>query len=449
MYSICTEKELKFLKYCKDKKITKDDLKKYEWEISELNKKAIFSEVTFEIFEEQKENVLRALDDLKKGYKKDMDKLLAFMISTIKINGVMLTKALVSMIVSFFNISEEDVNHILGNPLFHFYCEFHYEWMESFQSEEEMVSYREYYAILEELEEARKMYGIGGMREYNPQDNYDIFYYGFPIRKEKVKKMVDEINKIPTKSALFKIIDEARVLNNRYGLQFLVDEKLMRVINDALDEIPCAAMNGFTPKEYEKIKEEHDLDKKFIAIPQNNAHLCKNASDLYYKLYFALLDYTNKKHKINEKIKRIYKQEELNGREIAPINDYLWEHKEIIDDFIKENEYNLNEEELEIIKGFKSAIKSDRFVVVGFEKEYTKILSFEEGKLYMVKGIRTDLDKILNPTQLPKIISTTLLMFKWNIVFNSFLSKTEVVFGNDFNKQVLKEVENAIKYYHL
>lgn len=450
LYSICTERELLFLKYSKEKKMTKKDLEKYEWEIKELNKKGIFSLVTLEVFEEQQENVLEALDYLNIGNKKDMDELVIFMISTIKIHGSMLVKAFISMINSFFGVKEEDINRILGNPLFHFYCEFHFEWFEPFHSEEEIVSYRAYWDILEDLDEARKMYGMGGGREYNPQDVYDTFYYGFPIGKEKVKKMVDAIKKHPLKEFLFRAIDEARVLNDRHGLQFLVGKDLMKIINEALDEIPCAAMNGFTPKEYAQGKiEEFDLNKKFIAIPQNNAHLCKSAADLYYKLYLALLDYTNKKQGICKKLKKIYKQEGLDAKELKPINDYLWEHKEIIDEFVKKNDCNFNEEELEIIKGFKSAITSENFVVVGFEKEYTQILSVDEGKLYMVKGIRTDLDKIINPKNLPKVISTTLLMFKGNIIFNSFLSSMDVELGNDFNKQIVEEMESAIKYYHL
>ncbi len=450
LYSICTGRELEFLKYCQNKKLSAKDLKDYEWEITTLNKKGIFSRVTFEIFEEQKENVTKALEYVKKGNKKDMDEIVPFMIGTIRMYGNILVKALTSMTTDFFGLKEEDVHHIFGNPLFHFYCEFHHEWIKAFNRDEEMVSYRDYWEILDDLDEARKIYGIGGSREYDPQDVYDIFYFGFPIRKEKVKKMVNEINKLSTKEFLFKIIDEARVLNNRFGLENLLDKELVGVVNEALDEIPCAAMNGFTPKEYKHEKEEeYDLSQKMTIIPQNNAHLCKNAADLYYKLYFALLDYTNKKQGICPKLKKIYKQEGLDVTELKPINDYLWEHKEIIDEFIEKNDYNFNEEELGIIKGFKSAVTSNFFVVVGFEKEYTKILSPDEGKLYMVKGIRVDLDKIINSKTLPTVISTTLLMFKGNIIFNSFLAPMNATLGNDFNKQIVEELESAIKYYHL
>ena len=361
----------------------------------------------------------------------------------------MLTKALTSMIESMYNIDEKGINSIMGSPLFHFYCEFNYEFFDFSKQEEELVSYRDYYNILDELKESRKIYGIAGSIPFDIRDDFDTFYYGFPIRKEKIKKMYNEINKRVDKEFLFQIIDEARVLNNRMGLDTFMDNRLLEVVNEALDECPCAAMNGFTPNEYNnQLYEELDLDKEFSCIPQNNAHLCKNAADHYYKLYFAMLDYINKKYKIHPEIKKIYKQEGIDVNKIYDIDKHLWEHKEIIGDFIKDNDYKFTEEELSEINKFKNAITSDYFVIVGFDREYTKILS-DDGKLYMVKGIRTDFDKMMNPKELPKIISTTLLMFKGVIVFKSFFGNVDIVFGNDVKKDIVDKMKCAIVHYHL
>ena len=190
------------------------------------------------------------------------------------------------------------------------------------------------------------------------------------------------------------------------------------------------------------------MGKSFSYIPQNNAHLCKNAADHYYKLYFALLDYINIKYKIHPEIKKIYKQEGLDVNKLNDIDKYLWKHKNIIDDFIKDNNYKFTEKELSEINEFKNAVTSDYFVIVGFDREYTKILS-DDGKLYMVKGIRSDFDKIMNPKELPKIISTTLLMFNGNIVFKSFFGKIDIVFGNDVKKDIVDKMKCAIVHYHL
>ena len=449
LYHICTRKELDFLKYISKNKLSVDDIKKYEWEIKILNEKCIFSRVTLEVFEEQKQNVQDALKTYEQNNKKGIEDIIIFMISKVKTNAIMLTKALTSMIESMYNIDEKGINSIMGSPLFHFYCEFNYEFFDFSKQEEELVSYRDYYNILNELKESRKIYGIAGSIPFDIRDDFDTFYYGFPIRKEKIKKMYNEINKRVDKEFLFQIIDEARVLNNRMGLDTFMDNRLLEVVNEALDECPCAAMNGFTPNEYNnQLYEELDLDKEFSCIPQNNAHLCKNAADHYYKLYFALLDYINKKYKIHPEIKKIYKQEGIDVNKIYDIDKYLWKHKEIISDFIKDNDYKFTEEELSEINKFKNAITSDYFVIVGFDREYTKILS-DDGKLYMVKGIRTDFDKMMNPKELPKIISTTLLMFKGVIVFKSFFGNVDIVFGNDVKKDIVDKMKSAIVHYHL
>ena len=61
--------------------------------------------------------------------------------------------------------------------------------------------------------------------------------------------------------------------------------------------MPLCGYEWLYQKKYNnQLYEELDLDKEFSYIPQNNAHLCKKAADHYYKLYFALLDYINKKY---------------------------------------------------------------------------------------------------------------------------------------------------------
>lgn len=60
--------------------------------------------------------------------------------------------------------------------------------------------------------------------------------------------------------------------------------------------------------------------------------------------------------------------------------------KEDADEFIKENPYNFNEEKLMLQKILKKHVKSNFLIIVGFDKNYTKILA-EDGKLYMVKGL--------------------------------------------------------------
>ena len=48
---------------------------------------------------------------------------------------------------------------------------------------------------------------------------------------------------------------------------------------------------------------------------------------------------------------------------------------EDVDEFTKENPYNFNEEEINVTKDFKKHVKSNILMIVGFDKDYTKILA--------------------------------------------------------------------------
>lgn len=450
LYFICTKKELDFLKKFNNKKLNINDIEKYSWEINELNKKCIFSMIDYKVFDEQLENVKEALELHDKRSNKWEDDIAILIISMVKINANLSVNVLKSMVISLTKMSENDLENFLGNPLIHFYCRFEDIWHDELSAYEEMIIYRNYLDIFIDICEARKVYGMAGSIELNSDDIFDTFYYGFTVKKPSVKKMYDEINKNVAHELYFKIIDEARVLNNRNYLDVIFqDEELLEIINKALDDMPCAVMNGFTPKQYNKeIEKELILNKKFTAIPQNNAHLPKKAADEYYKLYFALLEYVNDKYKVSKKLKKIYQQLFLDESELYLIDDYLWEHKEIIDDFISENKYNFNEKELEQVKLFKTAVTSKNFVIIGFDREYTKFLS-DDGKIYMVKGIRCDIDKIVDSEELPVIAGTTLLMFKDKIVYNGLLVRYGISFGNDLKVSIIEEMNKAITYYHL
>lgn len=445
LYHICTEREILFLKYIQNNKLTKEDLQKYEWEINELSKKAIFSTVTLSVYEEQIDNVTKALALYNKESKKAEDALVTFMISVIKINGTLLTKAFQSMISSIYKMDEKAFNAHLAHPLFHFYVDYH--MIDFHDLKEEELFYRQYWDALDELTLRRQNFAIAGTLKIDIRDYYDIFYYGFPIRNAKVKKMYDEVSKLDLKDFYFGIIDDARLLYDYDSLDlFIEDKQLLAIIKDALDEMPCGVLNGLTPNDYQKeLKKGKKLDLEFPG-GQKNAHLKKEDAKLFYKLYFALLEYINNKYHLSN-IKKIYKQNGINPNDLYPINEYLWEHKNMIDDFIKDNPYKFNKEELKIVEGFKTGIK-DNFVIAGYDEEYTKILN-DDGKLYMIKGINSNIEEIIPSNKIPAFINTTLLMFKDKIIFNGFFTTHEIKFGNDFKEIVINEMKTAIKYYHL
>ncbi len=450
LLTLCTKRELDFLDYIRENKVTEEDEEKYAWEIRTLNDKCIIDIDSCEVYDELKDAVSKTLK-FYKAEEYNIYEVTTLMVGIVKTYGFLPIFSLVSIVSNVVGMSTKKVEELCTNPLFHFYCEFLEETLPT-GLVVESVGYRDYYDIFDILHSQKKEFGVNGITKARLDDFRDIFYCGFPIRKKKIKKMVEAVKEYGVlQNLLFDVIDRARVMNDQTMVKRLLsdDEKLMGIVNEAMDEMPCGVMNGATPREYrERLEKRRDIDWKFAVVPQNDAHLCRRAADEFYELYFALLEYANDKYKIDEDVKKIYKQKCFTGRELSPINDYVWNHKEVIDEFVDENRYRFSEEKLEKVRGFKSAVTSDMFFVVGFEREYTEILS-TEGKLYMVKGIRANLDEIIVTDNLPIRICTTLLMFDGKIVFNSFLTTDGIDFGVEIAEQIWEEKEQAIRCYHL
>ena len=86
--------------------------------------------------------------------------------------------------------------------------------------------------------------------------------------------------------------------------------KLIQLLDDAMDEMPSGALNGLTPnmqKELQRKEQEMVGKKELNYHPQQQACFGEKESDLFYKIYMALLEYTNQKYNIKPNFK-IYKK---------------------------------------------------------------------------------------------------------------------------------------------
>ena len=132
---------------------------------------------------------------------------------------------------------------------------------------------------------------------------------------------------------------------------------------------------------------------------------------------------------------------------MSSIQDYLWKHKEIIDDFIKINPYKFDENDFYYINQFKTTLSDNNYVFIGTEREYAKFLS-KDNKIYMVKGLNSDIDEVLDLSKVPYMVNTYLLEFENYIIYTGMISNYEISFGNEFKVDILKNINNSIKYYH-
>ena len=462
---ICTERELKYLK----KVINKEDNlfdKKYEWEIKILSSKFLiirdFLTNTIYIPEEIEDKVKLALINVDFKNAKYLDRINEILVGFVKIQGNIYVKVLLSFASSILGVSADDLlTHMQNNKVFKYYVKIYEKDVEKLENIEFIALYDDYYYLEDELDEQRKLQGLAGSLQVDTKMLQTLFYNDFDINNKKIKKMLDGICKLPFLYVkAFDIIKEFALLNiDRKALKqaFLNVQSLKKidltnffnVLDDAMDEMPSGALNGFTPNQAKQIKQE-EMKKEYIKekkyIKQDNAHLSNNDAKLFYKLYFGMLEYTNKKYKIRPKLK-ISQQKGVDLEEIQYVIEHFWKIKdEVIDEFIKINPYKFNKEEIKIINEFKQGFR-DVFIIGKYEIDYTVILNMN--KTYMIKGLYDNIDEIVSYKDLPQPVMMTIMPFKDQLIYDGLIQPLNIKMGSDFEKTINNEILNSIKYYHM
>lgn len=475
---ICTTRELKYLKMVLDNKLTSKDLlenpekyvinyldDKYNWERENLTHKFLLDHNYYKessIPEEIIDKVRQAVKKVNWSEKKKIDDLNELLVSYCKMQGSSLLNAVCEFGTGITQINSEIVwNHMLNNKLFNYYVLIVTRNINGLGENIPIAVFQDYYEIEDELEEQRKKQGIAGDKKIDLKMFKTLFYNDFDINNPKIKKFLNELENLPFfwHSAI-KIIREYAMLNidrkslkesikNVPALEYVDLTNFFKTLDEAMDEMPSGALNGFTPNEAKEIitkKMNIQINKAKKYIKQQDACLSKKDAKLFYKIYFGLLEFTNKKYKINNHIK-IYNHNGINPYEIKDIVDKYWENKDAITlEFCLANPYKFNKEELSITSEFKKGIRS-MFLISRFELEYTAFMC--KDKIYMVKGINDNIDNIIPYNELPYVTITSIIPFKGNLIYDGMLLEIGIKMGNGFEETIEKEYDSMMKYYHL
>lgn len=460
---ICTEKELKYIEKIinKDESIYND---KYTWEHKELIRKMIVDD-NFDnpnIYEEIKDYVKEALKIVDWKKVKESDKLNEVILGYLRVNGNSIMQALVAMMSFLLDMSQDKIESWIENNRF-IKCYTYYtdEYFESIGMTLDIINYLNYMNVIDELNIQRSKQAIGGAAPLEPKEYKEIFYTGFSTKKASVKKLVNKLDEIGAYKYIFnKVILTFALLNtDRSDLKDMLnkfsflDEKYMQdllsLLDAAMDDMPSGALNGLTPKEHKAQKAKEivtNYKHNSGYIKQENAHLSKKDVELFYKLYFGILEFTNRKYHVVPGLK-IYDAKKLDPRILVDVIDEFWNKKDsILMEFAFANPFKFNDEEMKIVRDFRKGIR-DLFIIVKYEEEYTTFLS--KNNLYMVKGITCNIDEIIPNEELPVPAITTVLPFKDQIVFDSVLTAQAIKIGVNMRENIIEETSNSRKIYKL
>ncbi|MDE6788421.1 MAG: hypothetical protein K2J47_03775 [Ruminococcus sp.] len=163
--------------------------------------------------------------------------------------------------------------------------------------------------------------------------------------------------------------------------------------------------------------------------------LSKQDSDLFFDLWFSLLDYTNKKYGIDTSTKIINRKTGVNLTSAFRISDKIWEDTSVIDDYLAENE--LPEDEQKILKSWHYRIKGT-FVIERHLKKGAVIIDNEDN-VYIVKGLTQSIRDLTCDFPTPVYIKGTLLPFKNVIITDGLIMPYNVIIGGNMRAE-LKEL---------
>ena len=163
-------------------------------------------------------------------------------------------------------------------------------------------------------------------------------------------------------------------------------------------------------------------------------------AELFYSLWFPLLDFVNRKYGVVPKIKHIPEDISLNLGEINKVADYVWEHIEVIDEFLAENE--LPDEYRRMVSGWKKV--HHRTIHAGTVSEKRSVfISIDTEEVYMVSGIISSWAEILEDRPLPILLRSTLIPFKDTIITDGLVTPFDVRIGRGYSSEFKEIYRNA------
>lgn len=162
--------------------------------------------------------------------------------------------------------------------------------------------------------------------------------------------------------------------------------------------------------------------------------LTKEDANLFYSIWFPLLNYVNQTYNVNPHIKKLIHGVSVNPGEVIPIARYLWDHPELIDQYIKKTMPPI--EDQDILISWKRFV-SGRFFIERFLKRGTVFIS-ENNKVYMVFGTTSEMEENFYYQKPPLLVETTLIPFKGQIISDGLFNTYPIIFGGGM-KNTLKD----------
>ena len=163
-------------------------------------------------------------------------------------------------------------------------------------------------------------------------------------------------------------------------------------------------------------------------------------AELFYRLWFPLLDFVNSKYHVCPETETIDQRQGVDARDAKAIADYLWSHTAVLEEYLAEAE--LPEEYAQIVAGWKRC-RPGRYILERHLKKGSVFISAEDGAVYMVKGLCSTWEEMLGET--PVLLDAVLIPFRDSIISDGLVVPYQIYFGKGARADFKDAYMNAKK----
>ena len=167
--------------------------------------------------------------------------------------------------------------------------------------------------------------------------------------------------------------------------------------------------------------------------------LTTQEADLFFKLMLSLQHFVNQRLGIIPGVATLEEYQSLPFGEKLKVRKALYDHPELIDEYVKENPQRYSSDELEIVKGWKR-FKRGAFFIERLLKRYAVFIG--DDNVYGVFALKDALEDVV--PFIPFYVQAVLLPFKGKIVYDGLLEGHNMYLGKGIRYD-LKETYMAAK----
>jgi len=149
---------------------------------------------------------------------------------------------------------------------------------------------------------------------------------------------------------------------------------------------------------------------------KDKAYLSDDESNLFYDIWYGLLDFVNKRKKIAKA--KIEVPLDVSPDTIRQLRETLWDEPELIDDYI--NERDLPQEHIDILKSWRNNHRKGLMYIIEYRPDCTLMVDMRDN-VFAVKGITEPTYYFLRRRPAPFYVSAVLIPFKGKIIHDVFI----------------------------